>query len=48
MRIDGKSTYGGTFISEEDAALRYNELALSKHGSHAKMNIVERHLKGTG
>lgn len=35
----------GSFKSEEDAALAYNEAAIKYHGEFARLNIIDRHQK---
>lgn len=42
VRKNGKEYYGGTFISEEDAALAYNKKATEVHGEFARLNIISR------
>jgi hypothetical protein len=38
--INGKVFYGGSFQTVQEAAKRYNELALIHHGEFAKLNII--------
>lgn len=40
IRIDGKTICGGSFFTEEEAALKYNELAVIYFGAEAKLNII--------
>lgn len=40
FKVRGKSICGGTFLSEEDAALRYNELAVKIFGEDTILNAT--------
>lgn len=40
LKINGKSILGGYFSSAEDAAKKYNELALKYHGEFANLNEI--------
>ena len=39
-QYNNKRYYGGSFISEDIAALKYNEIALSVKGEYARLNII--------
>jgi group I intron endonuclease len=39
LRVNNKNIYGGIFISEIDAARKYNELAIFYFGEDARLNI---------
>lgn len=41
LQADYKTILGGTFKTEVEAALKYNELALLHFGEYAKLNIIE-------
>jgi hypothetical protein len=41
ISIKGKSIHLGYFITEEAAALAYNEAALKYYGSQAKLNVIK-------
>lgn len=40
MNINGKYKYIGTYKTEEEAALKYNELAKEHYGQFARLNII--------
>ena len=40
LRKDGKAIHAGTFPTEKEAALAYNEAAQKHHGTKAKLNII--------
>lgn len=40
IKVNGRSIHGGYFPTKEQAAERYNELAIQHFGSFAKLNIV--------
>lgn len=40
IRKSGKLYHGGTFKTPEEAALKYNDLAIIHHGEFARLNIL--------
>lgn len=39
--IKGQSIRLGSFVSEKEAALAYNEAAIKYHGEKAKLNVIK-------
>lgn len=40
VRVNGRKVSGGTFSSKEEAARKYNEMAIKHHGAFASLNDI--------
>lgn len=39
--VNGKQMHGGYFDKPEDAAIRYNEMAIKHYGEYARLNMIK-------